>query len=54
VVKHATQHAARLDDPKFRSKADPSTVAEVGERLVQLKKEQRMLTEQLQQLGESA
>ena len=52
--KHAAQHAARLDDPKFISKADPATVAEAGERLIQLKKEQRMLTEQLQQLGESA
>jgi valyl-tRNA synthetase len=54
VEKHANQHAARLDDPQFISKADPSTVEEAGERLVQLKKEQRMLTEQLQQLGESA
>ncbi len=54
VEKHATQHAARLDDPKFVSKADPSTVAEAEERLVQLKKEQRMLSEQLQQLGELA
>jgi len=54
VLKHASQHAARLDDPKFISKADPATVAEAGERLIQLKKEQRMLTEQLQQLGESA
>ncbi|MGC2444165.1 valine--tRNA ligase [Candidatus Binatus sp.] len=54
VEKHATQHAARLDDPKFMSKADPTTVAEAGERLIQLKKEHRMLTEQLQQLGESA
>jgi valyl-tRNA synthetase len=54
VLKHATQHAARLDDPKFISKADPTTVAEAGERLIQLKKEQQMLTEQLQQLGESA
>jgi valyl-tRNA synthetase len=54
VEKHITQLKARLNDPNFLSKADPSTVAEARERLVQLKKEQRMLTEQLQQLGESA
>ena len=39
---------------KFMSKQIPRLSTEVGERLVQLKKEQRMLTEQLQQLGESA
>ncbi len=50
VEKHATQHAARLDDPKFLSKADPSTVTEAGERLAQLLTERHMLTEQLMQL----
>jgi len=40
--------------PSSYPKQIPATVAEAGERLIQLKKEQRMLTEQLQQLGESA
>jgi len=51
VEKHATQHEARLEDPKFQSKADPSTVAEARARLAHLRVEQRMLAEQLQQLG---
>jgi valyl-tRNA synthetase len=54
VVKHLTQHAARLDDPKFRSNADPSTVAETVERLAQLGTERQMLTEKLRQLDDSA
>ncbi len=51
VEKHATQHEARLEDPKFQSKADSSTIAEARARLAHLRVEQRMLAEQLQQLG---
>ena len=52
VEKHITQHEARLNDPNFLSKADPSTIAEARARLEHLRIEQRVLTEQLQQLGE--
>jgi valyl-tRNA synthetase len=50
VVKHAQQHEARLNDERFRTKADPETVTEVAQRFVSLQAQQHLLAEQLKQL----
>ena len=54
VDKHLAQHEARLNDPRFMSKADPETRAEVAQRFEELKAQQKMLRAQLEQLGEVA
>jgi valyl-tRNA synthetase len=53
VGKHAAQHEARLNDSRFMSKADPETKVEVAQRFEGLQAQQKLLTAQLQQLGES-
>jgi valyl-tRNA synthetase len=54
VGKHAAQHEARLNDSRFMSKADPETKVEVAQRFEGLQAQQKLLTAQLQQLGENA
>ena len=54
VGKHAAQHEARLKDSRFMSKADPETKVEVAQRFEGLQAQQKLLTAQLQQLGENA
>jgi valyl-tRNA synthetase len=52
VEKHAAQHAARIDNDGFKTRADPETQKEVQDRLVALKMEKSRLEQQLRQLGE--
>ena len=47
VDKHLAQHEARLNDPRFMSKADPETRAEVAQRFEELQAQRKLLTEQL-------
>jgi valyl-tRNA synthetase len=54
VCKHLAQHEARLNDPRFMSKADPETRAEVAQRFEELQAQRKLLTEQLRQLEERA
>ena len=51
VDKHFNQHEARLNDQKFRTRADPETVTEVEQRREALRGQQYLLKEQLRQLG---
>jgi len=50
VLKHATQHEARLNDSKFMQKADADTVDSVGARFQELKAQRVRLEQQIQQL----
>ncbi len=52
VGKHASQHEARLNDSRFMTKADPETRVEVAQRFEGLQAQQKLLSEQLRQLGE--
>ncbi len=54
VGKHASQHEARLNDSRFMTKADPETRIEVAQRFEGLQAQQKLLSEQLRQLGEQA
>jgi valyl-tRNA synthetase len=54
VGKHAAHHEARLNDSRFMSKADPETRVEVAQRFEGLQVQQKLLSAQLRQLGESA
>jgi len=54
VGKHAAQHEARLNDSRFMTKADPETKVEVAQRFEGLQAQQKLLTAQLEQLGENA
>jgi valyl-tRNA synthetase len=54
VCKHLAQHEARLKDPRFMTKADPETRAEVARRFEELQAQRKLLTEQLRQLEERA
>src|SRR5208283_1221337 len=50
VLKHATQHEARLNDSMFMQKADAETVENVSARFQELKDQSLKLREQIQQL----
>jgi valyl-tRNA synthetase len=50
VLKHATQHEARLNDSMFMQKADAETVENVSARFQELKAQSLKLREQIQQL----
>ncbi len=50
VLKHATQHEARLNDSKFMQKADVETVESVSARFQELKVQSTRLQQQIQQL----
>jgi len=50
VLKHATQHEARLNDSNFMQKADAETVENVRARSQELKAQSQRLRDQIQQL----
>ena len=50
VLKHATQHEARLNDSMFMQKADAETVENVRARSQELKAQSQRLRDQIQQL----
>jgi valyl-tRNA synthetase len=47
---HLERHAARFENPGFRSKADAETVAEIAEKIEELKGQAQALEAQLEQL----
>ncbi|MGA7871010.1 MAG: valine--tRNA ligase [Candidatus Binatus sp.] len=50
VLKHATQHEARLNDSQFMQKADAETVENVSARFKELQAQRVLLQRQIQQL----
>ena len=47
---HLERHQARFDNPGFRAKADAETIAEIGEKIEELKAQEKVLSAQLEQL----
>ena len=48
---HLTRNVGRFENPGFRAKADAETVAEIAEKIEDLKAQQKLLEGQLDQLG---
>jgi valyl-tRNA synthetase len=48
---HLQRHVNRYENPGFRAKADEETIAEIGEKIEELKGQERVLEGQIGQLG---
>ena len=48
---HLARNVGRYDNPGFRAKADAETVAEIAEKIEDLKAQQKLLEGQIKQLG---
>ncbi len=48
---HLARNLGRFENPGFRAKADAETVAEIAEKIEDLKQQQKLLEGQIDQLG---
>jgi valyl-tRNA synthetase len=51
VRTHLTRHVSRYENPGFRAKADEETIAEIGQKIEELKSQEKMLESQIGQLS---